>query len=158
MAEISLPKQLSGPEALESLLFEIGKALGRNGRFASHMAYSGYRAEVDVRFYPAASFIPPVDQSIEIDTVQKDATVSQTATVDQTIEIPVRPPNKVREDANMPTPVLTMDAQGNMVERMVKRANQVPVPKNKVHGGSVGYEPALTMVPTTIPVKKNATI
>jgi hypothetical protein len=158
MAEISLPKQLSGSEALESMLAELHKTLSRNGRFASHMAYSGYRAEIDVRFYPAASFVPPVEQTVEIDAVQKDAIVSQTATVSESIEIPVRPPNKVREDANMPTPVLTMDAQGNMVERMVKRANQVPVPKNKVHGGSVGYEPAVTMVPTTIPVKKNATI
>lgn len=156
MAEISIPKQLSGPEALESLLYEIRRRLAMNNRFASHMAYPGYRAEIEIRFYPAASFIPPVEQTLEIDTVQPNAIVSQTATVEESVEIPVRPPNKVRESANMPTPVLTMDAQGNMVERMVRRTAQVP--KNHIHGANLGPEPAVTMVPTTIPVKKNATI
>lgn len=154
MAEISIPKQLSGPEALESMLFEIRRRLATNGRFAPHMAYPGYRAEISVKFYPAASFIPPVEQAIEINTVPRGTIVSQTATAEETVEIPVRPPNQVREEADMPTPVLTMDTQGNMVERMVRRTGQVP--KNKVRGAGLGPEPAVTMVPTTIPVSKDA--
>lgn len=150
MAEISLPKQLSGPEALESMLSELRKVLRMNGRFASHMAYAGYRAEIGVKFYPAASFIPPIEQNIEIDTVPRETIVSQTATVNETIEIPVRPPNQVREQADMPTPVLTQDEHGNTVEKWVRRSGQVP--KNKVKGAHLGPEPVQTMVPTAIPV------
>lgn len=151
MAEISIPKQLSGPEALDSMLFELRKKLRMNGRFASHMAYPGYRAEISVKFYPAASFIPPVEHMVELDTVAKGAVVSQTATVDESIEIPVRPPNRVREDSDMPTPVLAQDENGNPVERWVNRKGQVP--KNKVKGAHLGSEPAVTMVPTAIPVE-----
>ena len=149
MAEISLAKQLSGPEALESLLHEVGKKLAGNGRFATHMAYPGYRAEVSVRFYPSASFIPEMEASVEVDTVPDGAIVSHTATVDETIEIPVRPPNRVREDADMPTPILSQDEHGNPVERWVKRKGKIP--KNKVKGGET--DSVVTMVPTAIPVE-----
>jgi hypothetical protein len=152
MAEISLAKQLSGQEALDSILFELRKKLRMNGRFSSHMAYPGYRAEVSVKFYPAASFIPAIEQTIELDTTPAGAVVSQTATVDETIDIPVRPPNQVREDSEMPTPILSQDANGNPVERWVNRKGKVP--KNKVKGGSTGTaegsEPAVTMVPKAV--------
>lgn len=156
MAEISLPKQLSGPEALDSMLFELRKRLRMNGRFQSHMAYAGYRAEIGVKFYPAASFIPPVEQTIELDNVPRGATLSETATVDETVEIPVRPPNQVREEADLPTPVLTQDEHGNTVEKWVRRQGQVP--KNKVRGAHLGPEPTQTMVPTAIPVPKDAIV
>lgn len=154
MAEISLPKQLSGPEALDSILAEARKKLRMSGRFQSHMAYAGYRAEVTLKFYPAASFIPPIEQTLDIEQVPHDAVLSQTATVVETVEIPVRPPNQVREDAGMPTPVLTQDENGNPVERWVNRKGMVP--KNKVRGGMVGAEPALTMVPTSVPAIQTA--
>jgi hypothetical protein len=152
MAEISLPKQLSGPEALDSMLQTLRQKLRMNGRFSSHMAYAGYRAEISVKFFPAASFIPPVEQVIELENVPAGAVVSQTATVEESVEIPVRPPNQVREDADMPTPVLTTDDSGNPVEKWVKRKGMVQ--KNKVKGGNVGEEPIVTMVPTAIPVAK----
>lgn len=152
MAEISLVKQLSGPEALDSMLHELRNKLRMNGRFGSHMAYPGYRAEISVKFYPAASAIPPIEQLIELDTVPTDSIVSQTATVTETVEIPVRPPNQVREDADMPTPVMVMDENGNPMEKWVKRKGKVP--RNKYKGGDVreGTEPMVTMVPTAIPV------
>jgi hypothetical protein len=152
MAEISIPKQLSGPEALDSMLAELRKKLYMNGRFQSHMAYAGYRAEITVKFYPAASFIPPVEQEIEVEAQNgfrgfDGVVISETATVDEQLEIPVRPPNQVREDADMPTPVLTHDDKGGTVEKWVKRGK---TPKNKVNGGNVGKEPLQTMVPTAI--------
>ena len=151
MADISLVKQLSGSEVLDSMLSELRKNLRMNGRFASHMAYNGYRAEISVKFYPAVSFVPPVEQDIVLDTVQEGATLSQTATVDAKVEIPVRSPNQTREDADMPTPVLSQDEHGNPVEKWVRRKGQVP--KNKVRGANLGPEPAVTMVPTAIPVE-----
>lgn len=150
MAEISLVKQLSGPEALDSLLFEVRNKLRMNGRFSSHMAYPGYRAEISIKFYPEASFVPPVEQDIDIDRTT-NAVLSQTATVNETVSIPVRSPNKTREDADMPTPVLAQDQNGNPVEKWVNRKGKVP--KNKYKGGvAEGSEPAVTMVPTAIPV------
>jgi hypothetical protein len=156
MADISLVKQLSGSEALTSLLEETRKKLRMNGRFQPHMAYAGYRAEVTVKFYPAASFIPPVEQEIEITNVPTDAVLSQSATIDETVEIPLRSPNAARESAEMPTPYLTQDANGNPVEAWKKTGK---VPKNKTRGGETGKhptaegsEPAITMVPTAIPV------
>lgn len=154
MAEISLPKQLSGPEALDSMLAELRKKLRMNGRFSSHMAYPGYRAVLKLEFYPAASFVPEVMQDVEVDTVPVGAILSQTATVVENLDIPVRPPNQVREDADMPTPVLTQDANGNPLEAWVRRKGGVP--KNKVKGGRTGEgsEPAVTMVPTAIPAEE----
>ena len=146
MADISLTKQLSGSEALDSMLSELRKKLRMNGRFAQHMAYSGYRAEISLKFYPAVSFIPPIEQEIEITNIPDGAsTLSQTATVEEKIEIPVRPPNQVREDADMPTPILTQDEHGYPVEKWVQRKGGVP--KNKVRGGD---GPMQTMVPTAI--------
>jgi hypothetical protein len=157
MGEVSLVKQLSGTEALESMLAELRKRLSRNCRFDAHMAYAGYRAEISVKFYPAASFIPPAEQEIEVDQVQEGAVLSQTATADVTVEIPVRPPNQVREEADMPTPVLSQDANGNPVEKWVKKPGRAP--RNKIKGGHVdGGEPSVTMVPTAIPVSKDASV
>ena len=67
MPEISLPKQLSGPEALDSMLFALRQKLAVHSRFQSHMAYAGYRAEIQVKFYPPpASFPKSNTRSISI--------------------------------------------------------------------------------------------
>lgn len=132
MSEISLAKQLSGPEALESILEAVRRQLRMNGRFASHMAYSGYRAEIGVKFYPAASFIPPIEQEIVLESVPEGSILSQTSTVNEVVSVPVRPPNQVREEADMPTPVLSQDEHGQPVEKWVKRKGGVP--KNKAKG------------------------
>jgi hypothetical protein len=161
MSEISLVKQLSGPECLDSMLSELRKKLRMNGRFQSHMAYPGYRAVLHLEFYPAASYIPSAEQTVEVENIPtapdqtpKSVLVSDTPTVDEKVEIPVRSPNQVREDSEMPTPVLTQDAQGNPVEKWIKKPGRPP--KNKYKGGSVaeGTEPLVTMVPTTIPVER----
>ena len=70
--------------------------------------------------------------------------------MNETVEIPVRSPNQVREDAGMPTPVLAQDEHGNPVEKWVNRSGKAP--KNVTKGGNAGKEPAVTMVPTVIPV------
>src|SRR5271168_1027195 len=157
MADISLVKQLSGKEALDSMLFELRKKLTMNGRFQSHMAYPGYRAEVSVKFYPAASYIPPIEQFVEIEHIPvevngniRNVVVTSEPVVDETVEIPIRPPNQVREDSDMPTPVMTMDEHGQPVEKWMKRKGRPP--KNKIVGNNLGPEPAVTMVPTAIPV------
>lgn len=164
MADISLVKQLSGSEALASMLEELRKRLRMNGRFQPHMAYSGYRAKITVEFYPAMTFVPPVEQTVELEEVPEGATVSLVATVSQAVEIPLRSPNEARESADMPTPFLTQDQNGNPVEKWVKKgpgAGQRP--KNVVKGGQVGSgsrealvgegtTPAVTMVPNAIPV------
>lgn len=149
MPEISLVKGLTGREAMESMLFELRKKLALHGRFGGNMNYAGYRAEITVKFYPAAMFVPPVDYSTEIDEVPPGATVSETATVEETVKIPVRPPNQVREESDMPKPFLTQDEHGHPVEVWKKKPGAPP--KNKVKGGNVGKEPAQTMVPTAIP-------
>ena len=79
----------------------------------------------------------------------ENCVLSQTATVVEKVEIPVRPPNQVREDADMPTPVL-VEENGIPVEKWVSRKGKVP--KNKVRGAHLGPEPVVTMVPTAIPV------
>jgi hypothetical protein len=155
--DVSIPKQLSGPEALDSMLHEVRKVLWTNGRFGPNMAYPGYRAEITVKFYPAASFIPAVEQEFKVEGgfIGFDGVVlSETPTVTDVIEIPIRPPNKVREDSGMPTPILTQDANGQTIEKWVKGTHNGPK-KNKVVGGHVGPEPLVTMVPTSIPVAKN---
>lgn len=150
MADVSLVKQLSGPEVIDSILAQLKKKLSIHGRLQPNSAYSGYRAELIFKFYPAASFIPPVTYSAEVQDVPDDAILSETATVEAHIEIPVKPPNKVREESGLPTPVLGPDDKGNIVEKWV---HLKPAEKNKVRGGHSGL-PAQTMVPAIVPVGK----
>lgn len=154
MAEISLAKGLTGKEALDSMLHQVRQKLSMHGRFGVNMNYPGYRAVVRVEFYPAAAFVPPLEHELSVESLtgKPGEIVSQVAVVDETIEIPIMPPNRVREAAGMPTPVLTHDNAGNLVEKMVYRKPQPP--KNVVRGGNLGPEPAVTMVPTVIPVPK----
>ncbi len=62
--------------------------------------------------------------------------VVEVATVE--IEMPVAPPNAVREDADLPQPVLVKDGKGNVEEKWVKKGRSFPsgkIPSNlKVKG------------------------
>jgi len=131
--EVSVAKPLSGTEALDSVLYELRRLLSRDGRFQSHMAYQAFRAVLDFKFYPAVGFTPPVERSLEI-TQGDQSDVEEIPTVEEHLEIPVRPPNQVREEAEMPTPVLVTDALGKTEEKWVKRGPGRPR-KNVVMGG-----------------------
>lgn len=154
MPEISLVKGLSGRETLDSILHELRQKLLLNGRFGTNMSYPGYRAVLRLEFYPAASFVPQVEQTVEVQQGigAEGVILSETATVDESVEIPVRSPNQVRVESGMKVPVLSQDAQGNSVEKWVdpKDAKGKPPKKLAVKGGNVGPEPAVTMVPTAI--------
>ena len=57
--------------------------------------------------------------------------------VTEHVEIPVRPPNQVREEADMPQPVLVTDSKGQGHEEWKKIAKSSPktsIPKNRVMG------------------------
>jgi len=96
------------------------------------MAYQGFRAAIAFKFYPAVGFTPPVERAIEI-TGGELSEIEENPTVDEQIVIPVRPPNQVREEAEMPTPVLVTDAVGRTEEKWVKRGPGRP--RNVVKGG-----------------------
>ena len=80
------------------------------------MAYSGFRAEISLKFYPFASFIPPVEQTYVI-----GEETSAPPQFEATLEIPVRPPSQVRDESDLPLPVLTTDSNGNPAEKWVKK-------------------------------------
>lgn len=130
--EVSVAKPLSGTEALDACLYELRRLLSRDGRFQSHMAYQAFRAEIDFKFYPAVGFTPPVERKLEI-TQGDQSEVEENPTVEESLEIPVRPPNQVREESEMPTPVLVTDAMGKTEEKWVKRGPGRP--RNVVKGG-----------------------
>jgi hypothetical protein len=130
-SEVSIAKHLSGPEVLESILHSFRAAMNKDDRFMSHVAYSGYHAEVDFHFYPAMSFVPPLERNIRTE----DGDLSNLQTVPETVklEIPLRPPNEVREDADMPLPVLVTHSDGRQEEKWVKKGKapkQNKAPKN----------------------------
>jgi hypothetical protein len=128
-SEVSIAKPLSGIETREALIAAFTKLMSRDDRFASHMAYSGFRAKVRLEFYPSQSFIPPtaVDTEIEEGDVSD---LSPVATVCE-FEMPIKPPNAVRVEAGLPTPVLVIDDKGGSHEKWVKsgqvpKANHIP--------------------------------
>jgi hypothetical protein len=130
-SEVSIAKQLSGTECLDACLFELRKILIKDGRFQSHMAYQGFRAEISFKFYPAIGFVPPTEREIEV-TGGDTAEVETVPTVDETLTLKERPPNQVREEADMHTPVLVTENDGKTHEKWVKRGK---APKNTVKGG-----------------------
>jgi hypothetical protein len=131
-SEVSIAKPLSGTECLEAILYRIREVFSKDERFYSHMAYTGFNAKIDLKFYPQNSFIPPVEREIEIPIGEVD-NLSESSEVSQ-IEIPIAPPNKVREDADLPTPVLITHNDGTFEEKWVKRRGRPPknpIPTNK---------------------------
>ncbi len=130
-SEVSIAKPLSGTEALDACMDSLRRQLAKDNRFQSHMAYRGFRAEISFRFYPALDFIPNVEREISIEIGDASA-VEPEPTVVEKVDIPVRPPNQVREEADMPTPVLVTDGEGKTTEKWVKRAKAPK--KNTVKG------------------------
>jgi hypothetical protein len=117
--EKSIPKRLSGTEALDSIMDGIYKRLCAHGHFHSHKAYQGYSATVKIDFRPARSFSPPLTDDFTIDDLEPGADLSEGIT--ETIEIPVRPPNQVREESGLDMPV-QVEEQGILVERFIPPA------------------------------------
>ena len=117
--EKSIPKRLSGTEALDSLMDGIYKRLCAHGHFHSHKAYQGYSATVKIDFRPARSFSPPLTDDFTVEDLEPGAELADGIT--ETIEIPVRPPNQVREDAGLDMPVQT-EENGQLVERFISPA------------------------------------
>jgi len=142
----SIPKGLSGVEALDSMLEKVRERLVRHDRFAPHKSYQGYEARIRVEFYPAASFAPPLTDDFTVGQHESDAIVSQTALVDETVEIPLRPPNQVRVEAGMNTPVMVPDGKGGTEEKWISKGT-VPGGERKkgsklnVSGGGVSTIP-----------------
>jgi hypothetical protein len=135
-SEVSIAKALSGSESLTSIMDSIRKHLERDDRFSDNMAYTGFHAVIDVKFYPQHSFIPPVDRMIVVDEGDQ-SDISETATVNELIDLPILPPNEVRENADLPTPVLVTDAKGLTHEKWVKRGKspigRTSLPKNRTN-------------------------
>jgi hypothetical protein len=117
--EKSIPKRLSGSEALESLMEAIYKRLCAHGHFHSHKAYQGYSATVRIDFRPARSFSPPLSDDFLVEQFEPDAEFEEGVT--ETLEIPVRPPNQVREEAGLDMPV-QVEERGVLVERFIPQA------------------------------------
>jgi hypothetical protein len=117
--EKSIPKRLSGSEALDSIMEAIYKRLSAHGHFHSHKAYQGYSATVKLDFRPARSFSPPLTDDFVVDDLEPDAELAEG--IAETIDIPVRPPNQVREEAGLDMPVQT-EEHGQLVERFIPPA------------------------------------
>lgn len=134
--EVSVSKPLSGIESMEAVLNALRVVMARDDRFSKHMAYNGFSAKVKVEFRPFQSYIPDVD--IEFDASQGDTTgeAGEVATV--TVDMPIQPPNAVREGADLPQPVLVKDGKGNVEEKWIRKGRSFPsgkIPSNlKVKG------------------------
>lgn len=139
MTETSIAKPLSGPECLDSCLDALRKALSKDDRFSSHMAYSGFRAIIQFKFYPQLSFVPAIERGLTVEEGEHND-IAESPTVDETVELPLRPPNQVREEAKLAQPILVSDGQGRSHEEWVKRDGPVPkqsvVPKKNVVKGA----------------------
>ena len=132
-SEVSIAKDLSGTEALDSILAELRRILSMDGRFHSHKGYRGDRAKIRFEFYPAVGFTPPIEGR-ELALENGDLTdVEENPTVDEEISVPMRPPNQVREEAGMPLPVLVTDNDGKSHEKWVQPKGDRP--RNTVRGG-----------------------
>ena len=133
-SEVSIAKQLSGPECVEACLNAVRNALAQDDRFSTHMAYPGFRAVIDFHFFPHQSYIPEVERVVKVTGGELG---KELEVVDVAVELPVRPPNQVREEAGMPQPVLVTDQNGQSHEEWKKVASKPPsqkFPHNKVKG------------------------
>jgi hypothetical protein len=133
-AEVSIAKQLSGPECLEACVSALRSTLVKDDRFMPHMAYHGFTADIVFKFTPHNSFAPPVERTLEVKGGEQG--MEQPSAMFH-VELPLRPPNQVREEAQLPTPVLVADDKGQAHEEWKKTGSvpkQSPVPKNKIKG------------------------
>ena len=152
--ERSIPKRLSGDEALDSLIHRVYERLRIHGHFHSHKAYQGYRARVTVEFTPAMTFAPPLQDEFSIDfgmdLLPEGTEVGPT--MSEVIEIPVAPPNQVREECGMDMPV-QVEENGVPVERWVKLAKYKGKlkPKGKQRTANMG----MPTVPGVNPIDMN---
>jgi len=138
-SEVSIAKPLSGTESLDACLASLRAVLAKDDRFSSHIAYKGFTATIDFKFSPHMSFamIPDVERTIEVSEGEIEGDAEETVEVE--VELPVRPPNQVLEEAGLPQPVLVTGDQGQPHEEwktVGKAPKNAPVPKNKVRGGS----------------------
>ena len=120
-----LVHEFRNPEDLDRLMRGIWSRLARHEDFHSHRGYHGYSSKVTIgasqgmaavrlNFTPAMSYgRPPLNDEFTIDGGFPNLYV--------TIEIPVRPPNAVRTEAEMPLPV-QVEEQGQIIEKMVPAA------------------------------------
>src|SRR5271167_2287602 len=132
-SEVSIAKPLSGTECLEAILYKIRETFQKDERFFGHMAYTGFTAEVVFNFYPQNSFIPPVERPLYIE-VGDPTPVEEHNALNEIVSLPLAPPNKVREDADLPTPVLVTHNDGTFEEKWIKRRGRPPkqnVPSQK---------------------------
>jgi len=144
-AQKSIPKRLSGSEALDSLMHQIYARLSAHGHFNSHKAYQGYSATVRIEFRPAMSFAPALTDDFQVNDLEPGTELDGKEIV-EVIEIPVRPPNQVRVDAEMPVPVM-VEQGGQMVEKMVQPAKYIG--KKKAGPQTVNLE--VPTVPGIVP-------
>jgi hypothetical protein len=91
------------------------------------MSYNGFKAEIGFKFYPHLTFTPPVERDLTVEAGDQEG-IEAEPTIDDVLDIPLRPPNQVREDADLPVPVLVTDGKGTSSEKWVKRG---PRPENK---------------------------
>lgn len=117
--EKSIPKRLSGTEALDSMLHQIRTRLANHGHFHSHKAYHGYSASVTIEFRPVRSFAPPLTDEFQIEEGDPEDEFGEA--VNLSVEIDAAPPNAVREEAGMDMPV-QVEENGRTIEKMVPAA------------------------------------
>ena len=138
--EKSIARRLSGDEALESLMLEIHKRLSNHGHFHSHKAYQGYSARVTIEFRPAMGFAPPLTDDFVVNNLDEGMETGSAEVIN--IEIPVRPPNRVREDVGMDLPV-------HAEEDGVLKVKWVP--PSKFRGKTAAATPAPSRATMSIP-------
>lgn len=119
--ERSIPKRLSGAEALDSLMHRVYERLRIHGHFHTHKAYQAYRARVIIEYTPAMSFSPPLTDDFVVEYGIEDLPEGAEfgPTITEVIEIPAMPPNQVREECGMDMPV-QVEENGVPVEKWVK--------------------------------------
>lgn len=105
----------------------------------SHVAYAGFTASIDFKFRPSMSFVPDVERVVEVAEGSQEELAAE-PTVTDLIALKQRPPNQVREEADMPQPVLVTGPDGQGHEEWKKTSKTIPkqgVPKhNKVKGAA----------------------
>lgn len=138
-SEISIAKDLSGPECLDACLTKLRDTLSRYDLFHAHMSYPAFRAQIKFEFWPQSTSIPDVELTVNVERGAQEQLQEQ-STVAATVVIDPAPPNAIREDAGLPLPVLVTHGDGTTEEKWVKRGDlpsrKIGVPKNRVNGAA----------------------